>query len=967
MKAAHIIRFVGVSMVSFLCFVSSFAFSQTQPNFFSKTKQDGLQSNTVYYIHSAKNGLLYVAHSKGLSSFDGFAFKNFYNKSFPYTEVSNIMESTDGTIFCKAFNNSIYRLGKDDSLVNEKWMPTQTGFSPSAIYQNIIIGIQHDSVAFYNTASKATTLVATKDMKETSDYKDIIFCAYAKVDSGYGFVLVDKRWNCFKSNIQKAIHGQLHFSNGQVFLVRQQESKGIFDLMGNSIISVKTLSPNTFINYVTFFNNYIWICTTNGLYYLSELDKTATIRKILDGYNVSNIAKTTDDTYVISTLGNGLICIPNFNVLKLANLPSKLSKLSGSSNELYIGTELGSTLTYNTSTNQLEQQHDGVDQKKTGLLVYDTITNTLISSGLITTIRNKNVSFKLPAVLKDYTYTPYGLVLATNAGIYFWGQENNACWWLNNEDKSKKFPTLLKHLLYFDEPVFSVAYHPEQDKFYFNSYRGNFELSKNDSLPVAMPEPYCVLSDLKYYDHKLLLITKDQGILEWDGKQYKQAYANSPKAVFYKAEIYENKLWLIAEEALYCYDGQQWKTFDNRYGIEADNINGLFVHRNNVYINTGESIIYFPLDLGSTQSKKPKFLLQRASTPLGQIQTNSTLSSQFNSILIDYHILNYSNGENTHLAYSINDEALIHMDNSARQIQLNHLTPGKYNIKFFVVQDNKPNEKPDEEFSFSIEPPFYKTWWFISILFLAATGTIIFISRNILYRWKKESRLKQSKLLLEKELDKSILSSIKAQMNPHFLFNALNTIQSYIYMNDKYNASLYISKFSDLTRSILDSSNKENITLDEEIHALSLYLDLEKMRFEDSFTHEIIVDKSINKELLTIPSMLIQPYVENAIKHGLLHKKTDRILIVKFEIENNKLKVTIDDNGIGRKRSQELNAIRQRKHQSFAMDANKKRLEILKHNFKDISFEIIDKYSSMDEPIGTKVIITLPIQTASQS
>jgi LytS/YehU family sensor histidine kinase len=139
------------------------------------------------------------------------------------------------------------------------------------------------------------------------------------------------------------------------------------------------------------------------------------------------------------------------------------------------------------------------------------------------------------------------------------------------------------------------------------------------------------------------------------------------------------------------------------------------------------------------------------------------------------------------------------------------------------------------------------------------------------------------------------------------------------------------------------------------------------MRFEDSFTHEIIVDKSINKELLTIPSMLIQPYVENAIKHGLLHKKTDRILIVKFEIENNKLKVTIDDNGIGRKRSQELNAIRQRKHQSFAMDANKKRLEILKHNFKDISFEIIDKYSSMDEPIGTKVIITLPIQTASQS
>lgn len=184
-------------------------------------------------------------------------------------------------------------------------------------------------------------------------------------------------------------------------------------------------------------------------------------------------------------------------------------------------------------------------------------------------------------------------------------------------------------------------------------------------------------------------------------------------------------------------------------------------------------------------------------------------------------------------------------------------------------------------------------------------------------------------------------------------------------MNDKYNASIFISKFSDLTRSILDLSNKENISIEEEIKSLTLYLDLEKMRFEESFDYKIIVDKNINLNYVKIPTMLIQPYVENAIKHGLLHKKTDRRLIIKFEKEENKLIISIDDNGIGRVRSRELNKIKYKKHQSFAMEANSKRLEILKNKFNDISFHVIDKYSPLEEPIGTLVNITLPIKSFS--
>jgi LytS/YehU family sensor histidine kinase len=241
-------------------------------------------------------------------------------------------------------------------------------------------------------------------------------------------------------------------------------------------------------------------------------------------------------------------------------------------------------------------------------------------------------------------------------------------------------------------------------------------------------------------------------------------------------------------------------------------------------------------------------------------------------------------------------------------------------------------------------------------------SVIIYAVKFRIKRLKKELAIKQSTLLLEKELDKSTLLGIKAQMNPHFIFNALNTIQSYIYMNDKRSAGIYISKFSDLTRSILDMSNKEFITLHEEVNALEIYLSLEKMRFEDSFDYSINVSSQLNKESIQIPSMLIQPYVENAIKHGLLHRKNNRILKLFFEKKGNYLEIIVDDNGIGRKQSEEKNKNNQRKHQSFAMEANKKRLDILQQHFSDINLQFIDKQSPLGEAEGTKVIITLPLK-----
>jgi LytS/YehU family sensor histidine kinase len=209
-----------------------------------------------------------------------------------------------------------------------------------------------------------------------------------------------------------------------------------------------------------------------------------------------------------------------------------------------------------------------------------------------------------------------------------------------------------------------------------------------------------------------------------------------------------------------------------------------------------------------------------------------------------------------------------------------------------------------------------------------------------------------------------VLSSIRSQMNPHFLFNALNTIQSYIYLNDKKQAINYLGKFSVLTRKILEESNRETISLAEEIETLDLYLQLEKMRFENTLEYHIKLEGIRFTEQIKIPPMLIQPYVENAVKHGLMHKSNNRQLNITFKyIESDKmLEVYIEDNGIGRKRSEDINSKRNAAHRSFSTRANKTRLDILNSDrINPISIKITDKTDEFNNSTGTLVQINIPV------
>ncbi len=225
-----------------------------------------------------------------------------------------------------------------------------------------------------------------------------------------------------------------------------------------------------------------------------------------------------------------------------------------------------------------------------------------------------------------------------------------------------------------------------------------------------------------------------------------------------------------------------------------------------------------------------------------------------------------------------------------------------------------------------------------------------------------ELRETQKRLAIEKQYRDSELKALKAQMNPHFIFNALNSIQEYIMFNKKELASDYLGKFADLIRTYLQHSDTGLISIQEEIDSLKMYLDLECLRFEDSLEYTFHVSEKINKDGLHIPTMLIQPYIENAIKHGLLHKKEGRKLSVSFlSKDNNSIQCIIEDNGVGREKAKEIKAKRNVLHKSFATKATQSRLELLNYR-KDnkIGVEIIDLIDKNQQAIGTKVILNIP-------
>ena len=277
------------------------------------------------------------------------------------------------------------------------------------------------------------------------------------------------------------------------------------------------------------------------------------------------------------------------------------------------------------------------------------------------------------------------------------------------------------------------------------------------------------------------------------------------------------------------------------------------------------------------------------------------------------------------------------------------LLPGKY--KFDVKGKTKSsNWSEPATFFFTIRPPFWETWWFRILIIAMAASLIIVFFRN---RVKKI----EQKALINNQLIELEMTALKAQMNPHFIYNALNSIQALVMERRNDESVHYIGTFSRLLRQVLENSERNVITLQKELQTLELYISLDALRLNMQPKYSLHIDKNLQTDSEKIPPLILQPFVENALWHGLSKKEGEKKMDITISVDNDWLVSTIQDNGIGRARAAGLKTENSDQYQSKAIAITTKRLTDFNEDKNRAPIIIEDLIAEDGTPSGTKVIL----------
>jgi sensor histidine kinase YesM len=415
-------------------------------------------------------------------------------------------------------------------------------------------------------------------------------------------------------------------------------------------------------------------------------------------------------------------------------------------------------------------------------------------------------------------------------------------------------------------------------------------------------------------------------------------------------------------------------TFKENNTFEVRNLNAVLGLKNNriydvdflddiVYLATENGLLSFNLKNISSKKSNPKCLITHLKNQNNIVTNNFVFPYYKSDVSIEFSGISYINQGNLTYYYKLNGQNDSWSTSKETQINYKSLSPKKYTFSIYTV-DGFGQKSAIKTIQFEITPPFWQKTGFIifSILLL-----LMLLYLFIKYRLKKQQkRFEEEKKSIQMERDKAQLEkqmveleqkALRLQMNPHFIFNALNTIKGYYSEGDAVNASSYISKFSKLLRMLLENT-EQSIPLKKEIEMLEIYIKLTKIRYKDKFEYELIVDENLNTSETLIPTLLLQPMVENAIIHGLAPKEEIGKLKVSFVKKNNQLECIVEDNGIGRVASKMIQ--KNKEHQSKALEITNERLDLFNNNIGKSTIEIIDLETHLI-PSGTKVIITIPL------
>jgi hypothetical protein len=934
----------------------------------SFTIQDGLPTNNIFKVRFDKKGFMWIAHDKGVSKFDGYSFKHYHSPLQRSNVYTDLYIAPDGKIWVTNIGLQAFYIENDQLILfksfnlNYLHSTLKMGFLKNG---NLIFNAEGGIFEYDIKTQKETKLTLDLNIHFFEVFNDVVYFNDPRTDKVYKFY--NEKIDSINVHVGQYI---IHVDNNCI--ISSYNTSDILEIhYGPDFKKNKIIHLPYKYNHSEKNGDFLYVYTLNNVIKIDLISNDYSYSEYINGHSYTHHSLDHLGNEWYSTLNDGIIFAPASKIVDIEpNNNDKIIKVVQFQNKVY-GITYNSQLYEIVGDKTIKRADLKPYFKNVPIIVLKNLNDKYLMIGNSNFVLLDTNMYVLPYIrgmaMKDASLdNKERLYLATTGNVFYHKFNRKTVQDISKRTSFNSTDTAM-HRINFLGRFICIKYDSNQNALYFGGVPGFFKQLKDQSiLEIRDGQKQIFPSSLEHHNSYIIVGTVQAGVYILKDGQIIEHYSNINSTIgnnIIKVKIYNDNVWILSDKGLHNISLQNFKiqTFSYIGAVDLNNCFDFSISNNHIYLVASQKT--FVANLRELKKKAPTIPLYFKYLNNGDNFFYNLKNLEFeaskNSIVVGIEspaasVLGYVEYE-----YSLNKKEWFKLNKGQDEIYLTQLSPGKYTLSVRQIGNNV-----DYQTNFTILKPFWQKWWFYLLILLLLLTLVAVFYFNRLQNLRQKTRSEIEKFKLEKALQMNVLSSIRSQMNPHFIFNALNTIQSYIYLNDKIQAINYLGKFSVLTRKILDESNKETISLSDEIETLDLYLQLEKMRFDNSLEYEIKLENINQADVIKIPPMLIQPYVENAIKHGLMNKTQNRKLSISFRYSavDKLIIAVIDDNGIGRKRSFEINQLKKSNHQSFSTRANKTRLDILNsHRRNPISVQIIDKLDEFNNPKGTTVQINIPI------
>jgi sensor histidine kinase YesM len=947
-----------------------------EPLYINYTVANGLPSNEVHAIFKDSKGYLWISTDKGVCRYNGSEFKVFTTHDGLGDNTNfQIIEDRLGRIWFTGFNHFIsyyekglftsipinkslaeniggyfihdFKIDKDLNLyISIKGKNTLLKIEPP-YNQYSVIEMENTELGLVHIDSKEWLSISNIINKKTDSLVYTDFGIDMKITAQ---CYVDKRkFNPKYNQVTKYIFNYTKeftfIGIHNILLIRNNVSKEYvcIDFKDKiSAISFDLLTGDVLIGYANY-----------GIDVYNIFSKK-TKRIFNEKIPITNIIAVNKE-YWVSTITQGLIYIPNIQYNYFYKDSSTiLSILPLAKDSLLTFTIFGKTKTI-TPRSIKEIHPEGFENTSYYWQKFNSENKGYLSytgnMGYVYDIQKKRkIQLKnLPYLYKNFVPER----IAFNDANIYWSSYvsliiTNKKGELNQIVKNEsRITTLLEY----------------NNKLLIGTFKGLKVLNNNkiedlDTLSFLKNRVSCLV---KTKNNKIIIGSRSNGIGIYDNEHKKILLINEKNGLendfINDVKIDdENNIWVVSNRCFSKIVVNNDNTFRvinyTDIPIKQSTIQEIHLIDANIYLLANNTIIKFnKSDLEYTSEKYPFVMEQLNSNLHGYDVKKDTLfeiSSAENSLKFNYQLLAFSSNGKFEYRYKVNKNDWQYTHNNT--LDFSNLTGGTYQFYFQgrIIGGEWSNPY---NVGVIIDYPFYKKTLFLLGLFLVLVLIGYIIVR--LYIRKKIKR-EVEELAINKKLEGMRLTALRAQMNPHFVFNVINSVQNFILKNEKLEAYKYLTDFSNLIRNYLDYSSKDIISLQEEIDMIQLYLSLEQLRIP--FQYSITIDEAIDITRTKIFTLMLQPFAENAIWHGLANKEGEKQITIQFKKINEKMSIFITDNGIGRKQASLFNKKRNTNSESFALKSMNNRIQSLNYLYDSmIEMEITDNYNKEKVATGTTI------------